>query len=1795
MHLLLHLVGSTRCFRCFGHTGGEDLLLWEQACHSRNRIAARRLTRVDFPGLLLLASALFSLFFENPVFAQALYVGDNFSYQTINFTSGTNNFNATYIGYNSSDSNNVLNIANTNTLLTNSGDLIVGFDGSGNNLVISNGATVESGSSSYGGVIGLNADSSNNSVLVTGTGSLWSNNGALTVGYSGNATLSVTSGGTVDASGIVIAARAGSVGTVNFGTLGGSDTNITLITPFIDFGSGSGTLNFNQADTAIITSTISGYGTLDQIGSGTTILTASNTYTGSTFIDSGTLLVNGVVIGQGGSAIVSSGATLGGSGLFAQDVTVNGVGGLASSLEIFGQLTLPDQVSLGSVTNGTTTTLTNTELLITSAIGGTINSTSATASIGTLNGSTLVLGNWGATVTNLVSGIVITSGGGLVALQGNFTGTISGSGGLVKKGAGTLTLLSSNSYTGPTIISSGVLQVGYGVNSGSLGKGRVVDNGLLILDNSSSLNLGSGVSGNGSIVQIGTGTTTLAGSNSYSGATLIDGGTLILTGSITGNNELKVGISNNLVSLDILNGSYLNSSSGVVGLIADSSNNSVLVTGKRSLWSNNGDLIVGLDGSGNSLVISNGGVVASSQYNYGGVVGLNADSTNNSVLVMGTNSLWNNSGDLIVGLDGSGNSLVISNGGKVSNAYSQFGAVIGLNTDSSNNSVMVSGPQSLMNNALGIINGSGGSGNILVISNSGVVASGYGVISSTSLSSNNSVLVSGSGSLWTNINTLTVGAEGNGTLTLANGGTVVAAFLTIASQSGSSGTLNIGRLGTNDSAASLTTPTINFGAGTGTLNFNQSGTATISSTISSGIVESTRVVPEMTTNGTVYKMVVETQLADGGTDSVNQLGSGTTILNGNNSYSGTTTINAGTLQTASTDALGTSTVSLNGGTLALSTNLTISSLIWNSAGVIALPNLGNGAFLNLTGALTLTGSRTNTFNLTGDSLGSTPTEFLAWENGSVTTSNFTIVGVGRYTLSITNNSLWISVLPDSLYVGSNNASQTTNFTSGNNIYSNTYVGLTTNASNNLLIVGGDGTILSNATNLIVGYAGSGNSLVISNGGTVSDLNGTIGYTNTSSNNSVLVTGSNSLWSNRGTLTVGDAGGGSLTAASGGKVIASGGITVAAQSGSSGTIVIGSLPSSSGSGTFTTPSITFGLGTSMISTMGTLPGGSNSILPGTPLIVDDPLQIALTNSTLNISIPLGGSTNVGNMTYTFNRSGSTFYADSTTNGPPLQPVKGFKGTWNNLDTSSNWQSNNTAAGPFTSSNNALFTNASSITVATIGVTANLISENAAKGTMSFKGGTINATAFSKSGAGKLTVADRLALIGSCSVTGSGAVTLSGNLMSGALFQSGLGTLTLVASNSYSGGTVLNSGTVVIGNNSSLGSGPLYFEGSSTITDIASLTVQNPTSLLGGSSATFNVKSRMSVVGAVNGTGSLVKAGVGSLTLGGTNSYSGGTTVTKGVLIGTTTSLQGQLINNATVVFNQTGSGTFTGNISGTGKLAVIGSGSVTLTGSNSYDGGTMVTLGSLAASSLGSGGLTLKAAKGAMASFTDTLNSGSLDLEALTLNGNSTIYLENPYSSITSTNGAITISGTNNFIDLSGAWTNLGTYPLLTGTKITGGGFKKLDLTGLFIGQGMIGLDQSINYNGLNYTFTNSSNAFDLMISATAPAIAVNAESIIFPDDNPSAGALSLEAVPEPSASSLFGLGALLLAITRLLRPFVVIRQVKFNDVAGSTEKTNTSKFRLAITFAKLEASKMQTIRICARFRHLIHTAWDTMG
>jgi autotransporter-associated beta strand protein len=94
-------------------------------------------------------------------------------------------------------------------------------------------------------------------------------------------------------------------------------------------------------------------------------------------------------------------------------------------------------------------------------------------------------------------------------------------------------------------------------------------------------------------------------------------------------------------------------------------------------------------------------------------------------------------------------------------------------------------------------------------------------------------------------------------------------------------------------------------------------------------------------------------------------------------------------------------------------------------------------------------------------------------------------------------------------------------------------------------------------------------------------------------------------------------------------------------------------------------------------------------------------------------------------------------------------------------------------------------------------------------------------------------------------------------------------------------------------------------------------------------------------------SVVKTGAGTLTLDGTSSYTGGTTVSAGKLHGTTSGIQGAITNNAAVEFSQATSGTYAGIMSGSGSLTKTGAGSVTLAGINTYSGQTRVSAGVLA--------------------------------------------------------------------------------------------------------------------------------------------------------------------------------------------------------------------------------------------------------
>src|SRR5699024_980803 len=104
---------------------------------------------------------------------------------------------------------------------------------------------------------------------------------------------------------------------------------------------------------------------------------------------------------------------------------------------------------------------------------------------------------------------------------------------------------------------------------------------------------------------------------------------------------------------------------------------------------------------------------------------------------------------------------------------------------------------------------------------------------------------------------------------------------------------------------------------------------------------------------------------------------------------------------------------------------------------------------------------------------------------------------------------------------------------------------------------------------------------------------------------------------------------------------------------------------------------------------------------------------------------------------------------------------------------------------------------------------------------------------------------------------------------------------------------------------------------------------------------------SYAGIVSGSGSLTKKGSGTLTLTGANTYAGGTTINAGTLVGDTDSLQGDITNNAALVFDQVGDGSYAGTLGGSGQFDKSGDGRVILSADSAgFSGDTVVTDGAL---------------------------------------------------------------------------------------------------------------------------------------------------------------------------------------------------------------------------------------------------------
>ncbi|ABS17526.1 outer membrane autotransporter barrel domain protein (plasmid) [Brucella anthropi ATCC 49188] len=232
---------------------------------------------------------------------------------------------------------------------------------------------------------------------------------------------------------------------------------------------------------------------------------------------------------------------------------------------------------------------------------------------------------------------------------------------------------------------------------------------------------------------------------------------------------------------------------------------------------------------------------------------------------------------------------------------------------------------------------------------------------------------------------------------------------------------------------------------------------------------------------------------------------------------------------------------------------------------------------------------------------------------------------------------------------------------------------------------------------------------------------------------------------------------------------------------------------------------------------------------------------------------------------------------------------------------------------------------------------------------------------------------------------GTITTFGGLITGTggLQQVGKGTLVLTGNNEYVGGTTISDGTLQIGDSGSTGS----VVGS----------ISNSAQLV------FKRNNVLNYGGVISGTGSVVQTGTGTLVFSGDNDYVGVTTISDGTLQigdgGGTGSVVGDITNNARLAFNRNNAYAYNGLISGTGSVVQAGTGTTTLTGQNTYAGGTVVSAGVLQVSSdknLGasSGNLTIDggtfantAALTSARAVNVTANGGSIRTDAtLTLTG-----------------------------------------------------------------------------------------------------------------------------------------------------------------------------------------------------------------
>jgi autotransporter-associated beta strand protein len=808
-------------------------------------------------------------------------------------------------------------------------------------------------------------------------------------------------------------------------------------------------------------------------------------------------------------------------------------------------------------------------------------------------------------------------------------------------------------------------------------------------------------------------------------------------------------------------------------------------------------------------------------------------------------------------------------------------------------------------------------------------------------------------------------------------------------------------------------------------------------------------------------------------------GPGLVVLGGSNSFSGPVYLNAGTLKLNNANALGSGVNSISfGAATTTAGTLTLNGI---SPTVASLSSVNNNTGINPI----LQNANATPATLTLSSNSTTPSTFV----GTIQD------GGGGGALSITKTGSATQTLGGSLtYSGTTNVSGGT-LKLISPLTASTLINIGSNASLN--VTGVSGSTLS---------IGSGQTLIGS---------GTIVGTLAAGSSSILAPG-----------------------------------TGTASTGGSGMLTVGNLNLSAGA------FINLGLSSTnpannLISTaVLTLPTSGSVKLdlfsPGTSTAFatagtyDVFQDTSVTGGTLaNLAV---GSTITG-MTATFGTSGS--YITLTL------AASASNYNWTNTLGTSQWTSTGnwspSTAFPSNPGDGATFSQSN----ATPG-TVNL-SSNEAVGTMSFvtTTGSFNVSGsstltFDNKGAGATisdtgtnTISAPVALNDNLGVSGAGVLTISSVISESSvgksLTENGTGTLILTGANSYTGGTSIQGGTIVFSSSATgdgnlgatatpvtIGVGTLQWAAGNT-DDISS----TRTITFSGGNATLNTNGNNVTLNnpiGNNGAGGLVKAGAGILTLGGSNTYTGNTTITGGALsISTNSGLGNQasggslilnggtLITTATMTLDNGGvnmravtlgsaggslapaTGTVVsidGPITGSGSLTISDVGQVTIfnpvAGQNTYSGGTYIPVGTVLTGDtnsqgggLGTGPVIFNGPSGVLNlkyQSNTSPNYGTFPNNIMVTNGSNGTLITTPRGDVS---GTVTGSGTLNiqtayvrsqFDSDFSAFTGQLNITATVGGQANGGDFRLNSTTGLGLASVNLGAGTNL-YDIFNFAST----------------------------------------------------------------------------------------------------------------------------